>query len=103
MKQSSLGDLLAAHQAITEFALVYSPQRCIYGSAFELSSALLRQRHCLDLHRIDTRQSADTVLLERHGCTICVRADVLRKQSCSLRDELLAIFFDVHGRIIAQE
>ena len=78
MEQSSLGNLLAAHQAITEFALAYPLQRRIYGSAFDLSSALLRQRHCLDLHRIDTRQSADTVLLERHGRAICIRTHVLR-------------------------
>lgn len=70
MGEPGLGDFLPALHAISELAFGNPFERRVDRRPLDLAAALLRQRHCLDLHRINTGEAANTVLIERDWRTI---------------------------------
>lgn len=70
VSQPSLGNLVAASDAVTEFAFFDTLECSGDGGPFGLATPLLRQCHGLHLHCIDTRETTDTFLVERDRIAI---------------------------------
>src|SRR3546814_20982893 len=65
--QASFGDTFAACRAIAELSLVETTQRRRDAVLLRTPPPLRGERHRLDLHRVDPRQTTHAFLLEAHG------------------------------------
>src|SRR3546814_8785361 len=65
--QASFGDTFAACRAIAELALVETTQRRRDAVLLRTPPPLRGERHRLDLHRVDPRQTTHAFLIEAHG------------------------------------
>ncbi|CAM5572619.1 hypothetical protein ACFSUK_02995 [Sphingobium scionense] len=81
-------DVLSAADAEAELAVLYPTEGCGYAGKVNLAPARLGQRHGLHLHRIDTRQAPDAVLLKCHRRPVCFGPAILLDQCLTSRSQL---------------
>src|SRR3546814_2386599 len=88
--QASFGDTFAACRAIAELALVETTQRRRDAVLLRTPPPLRGERHRLDLHRVDPRQTTHAFLIEAHGRPI--RSEEHTSELQSLMRNSYAVF-----------
>lgn len=76
-----------AFEAIAELTCINPLERSLDRDALGVAAPRLRQRHCLNLHRVDARQASDAVLVESNRRAVSLSQSVLLDQRLMIGDE----------------